>query len=295
MNKNDTNSIEKINRKTILLMNVILGQTLIVVSNGMWGAFSANLSINIPTHYITAFSLIAGGILSLAAVFLLKEIVRLSEKEKEAEISKLNLKKNEEFINVMRSQRHDFLNHIQVIYGLAQLSKTEKISSYIGTLKSDIETENMLGILCQSEFAAFLLRKKSSAIEKGIKFKLDIFTDLAHLKIAANELVSIAGNLIDNAFYAIELSPDSDSEVLLTIDEQDSNYIISVANTGPEIPEEIKLQMFKQGFTTKEDKGSGLGLYIVKELVEKNKGRVELVDEPGFGVCFQVKLPKNKA
>lgn len=293
MKKNETNSIEKINRKTILLMNVILGQTLIVVSNGMWGAYSANLSIKIPMHYITAFSLVAGGILSLAAVFLLKEIVRLSKKEKEAEISKVNLKKNEELITVMRSQRHDFLNHIQVIYGLAQLNKTEKLSSYIGALKSDIETENMLGTLSQAEFAAFLLRKKSSAIEQGIKFELDIFTDLVHLKIAANELVSITGNLIDNAFYAVKASPDSDSEVLLTIDEQDSIYIISVANTGSGIPEDIKLEMFKQGFTTKEDKGSGLGLYIVKELVEKNRGTIELVDEPGFSVCFQVKLPKN--
>lgn len=281
--------------RTVLLMNLILAQVLVVILNGMWGIYAAKGQIKMPVQYITGFSLMAGFILAGASIYIIREILRLAEKETEAELTAVNIRKNEELIGILRTQRHDFLNHIQVIYGLAKLNKIEKLSSYIGCLTSDIETENSLSTLCHIEFAAFLVRKKSLAIEQGVKFEIDIFTDLACLEIPANELVSIAGNLIDNAFFAVEISPDSDSEVLLTIDEGDSTYIISVANTGPGIPDEVRLQMFKRGFTTKKERGSGLGLYIVSELVKKNQGTVELVDEPGFSVCFQVEFPRNQA
>lgn len=282
-----------VNKKTVLLMNLMLAQVLVVVINGMWGTYASARDISIPLSYIIGFSMVAEISLIIAAIYVIKGIIRLSNKEAEAEVITVNLKKNEELLDILRTQRHDFLNHLQVIYGLVHLKKTEKLSSYIGELTNDMETENRLSSLACAEFTAFLLRKKSSAIEQGIKFDLDIFTDLLYAKIPASELVSIVGNLIDNAFYAVKENPHNDSGVLLTIDEEDETYVIYVANTGNQIPEDMRGKIFKQGFTTKGDKGTGYGLHIVKELAEKNKGTIELVDEPGFSVCFQLILPKS--
>lgn len=183
----------------ILLVNLILGQVLVVAIFTMWSLFRIERQNEFPVQYIVAVSLLAEVVMALASMYLIKEILRLSKVENDAEITSLSLKKNKELINVMRTQRHDFLNHIQVIYGLARLNKTDKLSSYIGEIRSVMETEEMLGSIIQTEFAAFLLHKKSSASDQGINLDLDILSDLAYVRIPANELVSIIGNLIDNA------------------------------------------------------------------------------------------------
>lgn len=283
----------KISGKIILVMNLILGQVLLVAVNTIWGLFDIDRQITFPVHYISFFSLMAEIVLALVSLYLIKEILRLSKIESDAKMTAFSLKKNEELINLMKAQRHDFLNHIQVIYGLAMLKKTDKLSSYIGEIRSDMETEEMLGAMAQSEFAAFLFRKKGAAFEQGVILDLHIFTDLADIGIPSNELVSIIGNLIDNSLFAVKENPDIESRILLTINEEDINYVFSVANTGPEIPDEIRKHIFLQGFTTKGDKGSGLGLYIISNLVEKNIGTIELVKEPGFNVCFEVRIPKK--
>ncbi|WP_041587817.1 hypothetical protein [Thermincola potens] len=85
---------KKINRKTIILINLVLGQALIVVINGLWGYYGYHLPINIPMGYISTFSIIAGGVLGLTSVFLIGEIYRLSKKEAEAELNALRLKES---------------------------------------------------------------------------------------------------------------------------------------------------------------------------------------------------------
>ncbi|HWI55528.1 MAG TPA: Spo0B domain-containing protein [Desulfobacteria bacterium] len=284
----------RINRKMVLLVNLILGQVLVVAVNTMWGLYDVERQSKFPVHYIFGLSVLAEVVLAFASIYLIKEILRLSKIETDSEITALSLKKSKELINVMRSQRHDFLNHIQVIYGLARLEKIDQISSYIGELRNSMETKDALGSIAQVEFAAFLLNKKCSAVEQGITFDLEILTDLAYVGIPTNELVSIVGNLVDNALYAVRENSGTYNKVLLKINEDDKNYALLVANTGPKITEEVKKQMFIQGFTTKGENGSGLGLYIISNLVKKSSGSIELVEEPGFNVCFEVKLPKIK-
>ncbi len=280
-----------LNHKTIILINVILAQTLVVVINGTYGVYESNLPINIPRYYITTFSLLAGVVLAITAIFQTREILRLSKKEVEAEFTLLNLKKNEELLNVLRVQRHDFMNHIQVICGLAQLQKTSQMMSYISTLTDDMYTDSKLSGLTQIEFAACLIKKKSLATEQGIKFDIYIFSNLEKLRIPATKLVRVVGNLIDNAFFAVKEQSISNGQVLLKISEENSHYNFLIANTGSEIPAENTQRIFERGFTTKGKNGSGLGLFIVKQLVEFYGGSISLVDEPGFSVCFRVQLP----
>ncbi|WP_461568746.1 ATP-binding protein [Thermincola ferriacetica] len=284
---------KKINRKTIILINLVLGQALIVVINGMWGYYGYHLPINIPMGYISTFSIIAGGVLGLTSVFLIDEIYRLSKKEAEAELNALRLKESLEFVDTLRANRHDFLNHIQVIYGLAQLGKISHLESYIKELTRGLEAESRICRLNSPELAALLLKKVSTAAEQQIRLDCNMNSDLSNINIPVTEVVSIIGNLLDNALYVVRDCDVADRTIKLTISEELGYFKILVANNGPPVPEEIKDKIFEKGFTTKRNEGSGLGLYIVKSLAEKYGGKVQLTEQPGFATCFEVLIPSK--
>jgi signal transduction histidine kinase len=65
---------------------------------------------------------------------------------------------------------------------------------------------------------------------------------------------------------------------------------LEVEDTGPGVPEEVRLRLFEPFFTTRE-KGSGLGLAIVQKTAETNAGHVEVDSEPGRGTIFRLVLP----
>jgi sensor histidine kinase regulating citrate/malate metabolism len=280
-----------LNRKSDILIAMILGQSLVVIINGVWGYIGLNLPIKISMGYITTFSLIAGGILSAIAIYLLKEIFRLCQREREAELDTVRLKESMELIDVLRTNRHDFLNHIQVVYSLAQLGKIDSLASYIDGLNHDMEAEARLSRLAQPELAAFLIKKASFAVDQGIKFEIGIETDLVRLRIPPIDIVRVLGNLIDNAFYAVRELKPGEKRVRLTITEESGCHKISVCNNGPEIPETIAEKIFAQGFSTKGCAGSGLGLYITRQLLEKHRGKIVLTEMPCFSTCFEIIIP----
>ena len=96
-------------------------------------------------------------------------------------------------------------------------------------------------------------------------------------------------NLMDNAIKALEDSDIQEKKIRINITESPQQYIFSVENNGPEIPLEIRDNIFKKGFTTKKEEGHGMGLAIVSEIVSKARGKIELksdAEETVFTVTF---------
>lgn len=282
----------KVNGKAVLLINIILAQSLVVILNGVWAVYGNEGIIQISPRYITVFSLVAGCCFTVLAIFLINEILRLTHKEAEVEVQETNLNKSRELIDVLKSQRHDFLNHIQVVYGLAQMGQKEMLASYIGQITTEMEMESDLNRLSHVELAAFLIKKRNSARQDEILLSSRVESDLKDLNMPANELISICGNLIDNALFAVNKCQQKDDRVVLVVFTQDPQcYSIYVANKGTPIQEEIREKIFERGFTTKGDQGSGLGLHITQAIVEKYGGTVSLAEMPGFATCFRVSVP----
>jgi len=105
-----------------------------------------------------------------------------------------------------------------------------------------------------------------------------------------NQLQQVLVNLLSNAYDATE----EGGEIIVTTDIADDDVVISVKDTGKGIaPEDLK-KIFQPFFTTKKESGTGLGLTIAKDIVERHGGRIEVESQPGKGSTFRVILPRIK-
>jgi signal transduction histidine kinase len=128
---------------------------------------------------------------------------------------------------------------------------------------------------------------KSKARAKSIAVSVQLEPDLPRVRGFAGELNQIWGNLIDNALDAVSQA----GRVDILAGRRDGRIVVRVADNGPGIPVEIRERIFEPFFTTKPaGLGSGLGLDIVRRLVQHNDGEIEVESEPGK-TEFRVSLP----
>lgn len=126
-----------------------------------------------------------------------------------------------------------------------------------------------------------------SKINKGTELICQ-FEDIPDIACWPDELVQVWVNLIHNALQAM----DYKGTLSIGIRKQDDQAIVTIADTGPGIPEAIRDKIFDVFFTTKAvGEGSGLGLDIVKKIVNKHHGKISFETELGKGTCFTIKLP----
>lgn len=282
-----------LDRKTTILICLVLLQVFIVFENGMVGFMWQYLSERPPTETMRAIvlvSLVAGVLVGFTAIYLVIEIVRLSRKERELDISRARLDENRALVDVLRSNRHDFFNHLQVILGYIQLKKSQMAVEYMKEITEKLEYQTSISNIKDMGVAALLLKKENIAESQGIKLEVAIQTDLYDLNVPSTELTRIIGNLIDNALDAVSSLPVI-SPVRVNIRKTGDCFKICVFNREPIIPPEIRNRIFDKGFTTKGENGSGLGLFIVTELTKENGGSVELISNQTHGTEFIVTFP----
>ena len=114
------------------------------------------------------------------------------------------------------------------------------------------------------------------------------YDEIPPLRCHPDELGQVWTNLIHNALQAMEYRGT------LTVDlaREGEEAVVSITDTGPGIPAEVRERIFEPFFTTKPSgEGSGLGLDIVKKIIDKHRGRIEFESEPGLGTTFRVHLP----
>lgn len=132
---------------------------------------------------------------------------------------------------------------------------------------------------------------RSKAKGKSVGLTMNVEKDLPRVNGYAGELNQVWSNLIDNALDAVS----ERGHVELTARREDGGIVVRVIDDGPGVPVELKERIFEPFFTTKDvGKGTGLGLDIVRRLVQRNNGVIELDSKPGrseFRVIFP--LPKS--
>jgi len=121
-----------------------------------------------------------------------------------------------------------------------------------------------------------------------IPLAMDVHEGLGNIMANPVHLEQIILNLIRNAVEAVE---ESESPMLwIRASREQENVVISVVDNGKGIPEHIKKMVFNEFYTTKAS-GTGIGLYIVKELVQKYNGTIDFNSDPGHGTTFTIILP----
>lgn len=197
-------------------------------------------------------------------------------------------------VDSMRANNHDFTNKLHVILGLIQIGQYDKAVSYIQNI-SIIQRETISKVMNSIEnpsFAALIVGKIARSSECNVKFILNEGSRLKNedISIPSEALVTITGNLIDNALDSMNKDTSkNEKELSLGIYTRPGELLIIVKDTGTGIPDEIKEKIFENGFSTK-GSGRGIGLYHTKQLVSSLGGTITVESQVGTGTCFMVNL-----
>jgi len=188
----------------------------------------------------------------------------------------------------LRAQRHDFLNHIQVVYSLLEMGESSEAADYLERIYSQLRTVSKVMRTKVTAFNALLQVKNAACEERGIHLELDIRSALEGLPVPPWEICCIIGNLMDNAMDA--LSETKDGWIRLEVRETLRQFTFAITNNGPAVPPEIRGRIFDAGVSTKgEDRG--MGLSIVRKTLAEFGGAIEL--SSGDETCFVVTIPRE--
>ena len=189
----------------------------------------------------------------------------------------------------LREQRHDFLNHLQVVHSLIEMKQFEEASQYMEKVYDDIQLVGKVMKTSSPAVNALLQVKNNSCDKHNIDFKIISTTKLDSPSMEAWDICAILGNLIDNAIHAAG-SVDN-GKILVSLRESLDSYIFRVKDNGGGIPEEIAERVFDMGFTTKGRYGQGVGLAVSKKKLKESGGDIRFTTG-NKGTIFTFTVPK---
>jgi len=111
--------------------------------------------------------------------------------------------------------------------------------------------------------------------------------------IPQEKLVTILGNLIDNAFEASAANTQRAPRVTLSMTDIGQDIIFEITDSGTGITDEVKENMFSLGETSKTNPGHGIGMYLVKNNIEQLGASLSITEEKTGGSVFTVYIPKK--
>ena len=202
-------------------------------------------------------------------------------------------------VDSMRANNHDFTNKLHVILGLIQMEMYNEASSYIQNITM-VQRENIskvMNAVNEPAIAALLIGKIARASELNVSFVLreGCYYSSADMNLPSEMLITVIGNLLDNAFDAMNENGDyqAQKELMFGIYSKPGAVLITVDDTGSGISKEDIAHIFENGYSTKGE-GRGTGLYQVKSMVENFGGKITVETQEGVGSSFSVSFAKEK-
>ena len=199
-------------------------------------------------------------------------------------------------VDSMRANNHDFTNKLHVILGLIQMEMYDEATSYIQNITM-VQRETISKVMnCINEpaIAALLIGKIARASELNVKFVLreGCYYSSADISLPSEVLVTVIGNLIENAFESMnDMNYDGQKELLFGMYSKPDALLITADDTGSGISDSNIGRIFENGFSTK-GSGRGTGLYQVKNLIEASGGKINVESQEGIGTSFTVSFKK---
>ncbi len=248
-----------------------------------------------PTHgrYLE-IGAIAGALLlvSWGAVVDIREALNARKIAEQAQMLEEAYAQLEALNGTLRKQRHDFMNHLQVVFSLLELNDAEEAMKYVESVYGDIKKTGSALRTAIPAVNALIAAKRQDCEDKGISLDTRISSDWRQLPIPGWEMCRVLGNLIDNARDALlEDADNNDRRILINIDETPGAYTFRVSDNGPAIPPQLQRNIFQLGFTTKSD-GHGSGLTIVQEVLGAYGGEIT-VESDERSTAFVGSIPRQ--
>ena len=223
-------------------------------------------------------------------------VVSSFRRKDELDLVSRKLTRIQQYADSLRSQAHEYSNKLHTIAGLIQIGARDEALALIGQESQSHQAlmHLLLRAVPDPVLAGCMLGKYNRAREMGLKLIIDPDSHMTDLPphLPRENLVSILGNLIDNALEATLNHTGPGGEVSLTMTDLGHELIFEIEDQGAGIPDDMAPKIFEKGVSSKEEAGHGIGLYLVKAFLEKLNGTVTF--EPGSpsGSRFIVYIPK---
>ncbi len=204
-----------------------------------------------------------------------------------------DLRSVEGLMEALRAQEHEYANRLHVVDGLLELGDVDQARNFVSRIS---DTSRSLGEGLRSrieppELAALLLAKITVAAEQDVTISVTDDSQLRQPFLETQALLTIVGNLLDNAVEILAEQP-TPREVSIQLDDS-SGIFICVTDNGPGVPAELVGTITADGFTTKEPRPGmrrGIGLALVSRIVHRAGGTMDVF--PGPGGRFEIWLPE---
>lgn len=272
-------------RKRIFTAPVMVAVVAALVVLAGW-VYTSGESMQVRTLvWVTSATLL------VVAVLIVRMSLSLDSFYQHIKAQNTSLMEMEQLNRTLRSQRHDFLNQLQVIHGLMQLGDYSEADAYLSRVYGSIHSLGRVIRTAQPAVNALIAAKDADCARRGIRMDLSISSQLDQLILPGWELCRVLGNLIDNAMEALH---GKSGVIRLSVWEDVTHYHLQVWNDGPPIDEKHRPNLFNAGYSTKDGDGRGMGLYITRQLMERVGGRIDLRSDE-TGTAFDIVLPKQVA
>ncbi|HBC8828367.1 TPA: sensor histidine kinase DpiB [Citrobacter freundii] len=218
------------------------------------------------------------------------------------EIATLNaqLTQIKQYVESLRTLRHEHLNWMSTINGLLQMKEYDKVLAMVqGESQAQQQLiDSLRGAFADRQVAGLLFGKVQRARELGLTMTIVPGSQLHQLPegLDSTEFAAIVGNLLDNAFEASLRTQQGNKVVELYLSDEGDDVIIEVADQGCGVPEALREKIFEQGVSTRTDEPGehGIGLYLIASYVRRCDGVITLEDNSPCGTLFSLFLPKVK-
>ncbi|MBA2461666.1 MAG: sensor histidine kinase [Actinobacteria bacterium] len=199
--------------------------------------------------------------------------------------------------DALRAQEHEFAHRLHVIAGLIELGRSDDAARFIG--KSSLVHQELVAAVVENvgepTLAALLLGKAAVASERGIELWVTDDSRLPESYGDARDLVTVVGNLVDNALDSV--ASVGGGSIAVTVRDEPGGVVVQVRDSGPGVDPSLVEEIFRDGFTTKVANGTGrrgLGLALVNQTVRRRAGGYVTVENDS-GALFTAFLPHDAA
>ncbi|MEE4418565.1 sensor histidine kinase [Streptomyces bugieae] len=213
-------------------------------------------------------------------------------------------------LDALRAQDHEHANQLHTVRGLLELGRYDKAVEFVTEVASAhrASAEQIAERVHDPLLSALLVGKAAIAAERGVSLRISDATLLPDAVVDPRDLVTVLGNLIDNALDATAERHRQEPFVEVELRAEHRTVVLRVSDTGPGVPPALREQIFAEGWSTKTPRppatgrqstapvafhrGRGIGLALVRRLAERYGGMARVTARAGGGAVFTVVLPE---
>ncbi|MCW7554690.1 sensor histidine kinase [Endozoicomonas gorgoniicola] len=216
-------------------------------------------------------------------------------KQEDIELLTRQLSQVRQYVETLRVQAHEYANKLSVIGGMIYMQDYDRALAYIESQsRSHQQTIDFMNQnICFPKLRGLLMGKYHQAQELGIEFIMDDGCCLNKLPETTTEeqVIAIVGNLLSNAFEAVQRRVTGERQVTLLITDVGDDLVIEVEDNGPGIPDDKIPDIIRKGVTSKKGINHGVGLFLVNSIINQANGHLLFEPAQPSGVVVTAVIP----